>query len=212
MAAAVWLRGIFHDYYQLDRTAPVYVTGGLEHDRVGDEHPQLYPAKFKVDFATKNLAQLLETGEIDALYTARAPSTYRPFGDVVRLFDDPKAEETAYFAKTGIFPPMHILCIKRTKFEQSPDVGRHLYAAFSKAQDIAKQRLLDSAALSVMLPWLVEELAYTEKILGTDYWSAGFAANRGALAKIVEYMRDDGLITTDFAPEELFADKELLLT
>jgi 4,5-dihydroxyphthalate decarboxylase len=212
MAAAVWVRGIFQDYYQLDRTAPVYVTGGLEHDRVGDEHPQLYPAKFKVEFATRNLAQLLESGDIDALYTARAPSTYRPFSDVVRLFDDPMAEETAYFAKTGIFPPMHILCVKRSIFEQSPDVGRHLYAAFSKALDIAKQRLLDSAALSVMLPWLVEHLTSTEKVLGGNYWSAGFSANRGALAKIVEYMRDDGLIATDFAPEDLFADKELLLT
>ena len=212
MAAAVWVRGIFQDHYGLDRTAPIYVTSGLEHDRVGDEHPQFYPAKFKIEFAAKNLAHLLETEEIDALYTARAPSTYRLNGDVVRLFDDPMAEETAYFAKTGLFPPMHILCVKRPVFEQSPGIGRYLYAAFSKAQDIARQRLLDSAALSVMLPWLVEHLAGTEKVLGANYWAAGFAANRGALAKIIEYMRDDGLITADFAPEELFADKELLLT
>jgi 4,5-dihydroxyphthalate decarboxylase len=212
MAAAVWLRGIFQDYYHLDRTAPIYVTGGLEHDRVGDEHPQFYPAKFKIEFAAKNLAHLLEAGKIDALYTARAPSTYRPSGDVMRLFDAPMAEEGAYFAKTGIFPPMHILCVKRAIFEQSPGIGRDLYTAFSKAQAIARQRLLDSAALSVMLPWLVEHLSSTEKILGADYWAAGFAANRGALAKIVDYMRDDGLITTGFTPEELFADKELLLT
>jgi len=212
MAAAVWVRGIFHDHYNLDRTAPIYVTGGLEHDRVGDEHPQFYPSKFKIEFAAKNLARLLETGEIDALYTARAPSTYRPSGDVVRLFADPMAEEKAYFAKSGIFPPMHILCVKRAIFEQSPGIGRHLYAAFSKAQDVARQRLLDAAALSVMLPWLVEHLASTEKILGSEYWAAGFAANRRALAKIVDYMRGDGLIATDFTPEELFADKELLLT
>jgi 4,5-dihydroxyphthalate decarboxylase len=212
MAAAVWLRGIFQELYDLDRAAPIYVTGGLEHDRVGDEHPQFYPAKFKIEFAAKNLAYLLETGEIDALYTARAPSTYHSTSDVVRLFADPMAEETAYFAKTGIFPPMHILCVKRLVFEQSPDIGRYLYAAFNKAQDIARQRLLDSAALSVMLPWLVDHLATTENVLGANYWAAGFAANRGALVKVIEYMRDDGLITTDFAPEELFADKELLLT
>jgi 4,5-dihydroxyphthalate decarboxylase len=212
MAAAVWVRGIFQDHYHLDRTAPIYVTGGLEHDRVGDEHQQFYPAKFKIEFAVKNLAHLLEIGEIDALYTARAPSTYRPSGDVVRMFVDPMAEEMAYFVKTGIFPPMHVLCVKRPVFEQSPNICRYLYAAFSKAQDIARQKLLDSAALSVMLPWLVDHLASTEKVLGPNYWGAGFAANRDALAKIIEYMRDDGLITTNFAPEELFADKELLLT
>lgn len=212
MAAAVWLRGIFQDHYGLDRTAPVYVTGGLEHDRVGDEHPQFYPDKFKFEFAARRLSQLLDEGKIDALYTARAPSTYRPGGDVVRLFDDPKSEETGYFGKTGIFPPMHMLCVKRSVFERSPDIGRHLFAAFSAAQDIARQRLLDSAALSVMLPWLVEHLAETEKTLGANYWSAGFAANRGTLAKIIEYMRDDGLIATNFTPEDLFADKALLLT
>ncbi len=61
-----------------------------------------------------------------------------------------------------------------------------------------------------MLPWLVEHLADTEKTLGANYWSAGFAANRDTLAKIIEYMRDDGLIATNFAPEDLFADKALL--
>jgi 4,5-dihydroxyphthalate decarboxylase len=212
MAAAVWLRGIFQDYYDLDRTAPVYVTGGLEHARVGDEHPQVYPEKFRIEYATQSLAQMLETGEIDALYTARAPTTFRPGGSVVRLFDDPKREDMAYFGKSGIFPPMHILCVKRSVFERAPDIGRHLFAAFRQAQEVARARIYDSAALSVMLPWLIEHLFETEKLLGPDYWSAGFRANRQTLAKVIEYMREDDLIATSFAPEDLFDDKDLLLT
>ena len=212
MAAAVWLRGMFQEYYGLDRVAPVYVTGGLEHARVGDEHPQFYPQKFKIEHVTQSLAQALEDGEIDALYTARAPSTFRPDGQVVRLFADPKSEDLSYYRKSGIFPPMHILCIKREVFEAAPDIGHQLFVAFKQAQDVAKQRLFDSAALSVMLPWLVEHLFETEGELGSDYWSSGFRANRNTLAKIIEYMRGDDLISADFVPEDLFEDKHLLTT
>ena len=210
MAAAVWLRGIFEEYYSLDRTAPIYVTGGLEHARVGDEHPQFYPPQFKVERATPSLATMLQTGEIDALYTARGPSTFKPGGDVVRLFDRPQDEDMRYFKRTGIFPPMHIVCVKRSVFERMPDIGPRLFAAFKQAQDVARQRIYDSAALSVMLPWLLEHLLETEKLLGPSYWAAGFAANRATLAKAIEYMRDDGLIATAFTPEDLFDDKSLL--
>jgi 4,5-dihydroxyphthalate decarboxylase len=210
MAAAVWLRGIFQEHYGLDRTAPIYVTGGLEHARVGDEHPQFYPTKFKIERATTSLAAMLETGEIDALYTARAPSSFRPDGNVVRLFDQPQQEDMRYFKRTGIFPPMHIVCVKRSVFERMPDIGQRLFVAFRQAQDVARQRIYDSAALSVMLPWLLEHLLETEKALGPDYWSTGFRANRTTLAKAIEYMRDDGLITSAFTPEDLFDDKTLL--
>lgn len=212
MAAAVWLRGMFQEHYGLDRTAPIYVTGGLEHARVGDEHPQFYPDKFKMERATPSLASMLETGEIDALYTARAPSSFKPGGAVVRLFDNPMAEDLRYFKRSGIFPPMHIVCVKRSIYEKTPDIGQWLFSAFRQAQDVARERIYDSAALSVMLPWLVEHLFETERLLGPNYWSAGFQSNRATLAKFLEYMRDDGLISTPFTPEDLFADKRLLAT
>lgn len=212
MAAAVWLRGIFQEHYGLDRTAPVYVTGGLEHSRVGDEHPQFYPAKFKVERAEKSLAAMLAAGEIDALYTARAPSCFTPGGPVARLFEQPQAEDLRYFRRTGIFPPMHILCVKRAVFERTPDITGNLYAAFKEAQQVARERIYDSAALSVMLPWLVEHLFETERLLGSDYWSAGFGANRVTLAKAIEYMLDDGLIAKAITPEDMFDDKSLLRT
>jgi len=203
---------VFEEYHGLDRTAPVYVTGGLEHARTGDEHPQFYPAKFKVERASPSLASMLETGDIDCLYTARAPSSFKPGGNVVRLFADPQTEEMKYFKRSGIFPPMHVLCLKRSVYERMPDVCQRLFAAFLEAQNVARQRIYDSAALSVMLPWLLEHLLETEEMLGSDYWAAGFARNRGTLAKVIQYMHDDALIATAFAPEDLFEDKKLLLT
>jgi hypothetical protein len=212
MAAAVWLRGMFEDHYGLDRTAPVYVSGGLEEARGGDEHPQYYPQKFRVEHvADKSLAEMLAAGAIDALYTARAPSTW-PSAYVRRLFDQPVAADLDYFRKTGVFPPMHVVALKRPLALRYPDLARNLFEAFAAAQQIAQLKLADSVALSAMLPWLLEHLQFTEQQLGPDYWPVGFAKNKKMLETIIRYMRDDDLITTTLSPEDLFAHTDLLAT
>jgi 4,5-dihydroxyphthalate decarboxylase len=212
MAAAVWLRGIFQDHFGLARTAPIYVAGGLETARSIDEHPQLYPDRFRHEHRNdKSLAVLLAEGEIDALYTARAPSTW-PSSSVRRLFDDPVQVELDYFAKTGIFPPMHLIAIKRAIAESNPDLLAAIFQAFAQAQDVARERLFDSAALSTMLPWQLESVLFTEQRLGKDYWPVGLAKNRAMLEVIIRYMVEDGLISTKFAPEDLFSDAGILTT
>ncbi len=212
MAAAVWLRGIFHDHFDLPRTAPIYVSGGLEAARRGDEHPQIHPDRFVHEQRNDaSLAELLARGEIDALYTARAPSTW-PSPDVRRLFDNPIEVDLAYFAKAHIFPPMHLVAVKRRVAEANPGLLGAVYEAFAEAQLIARERLFDSAALSTVLPWQLESLLQTERMLGKDYWPAGLAKNRAMLEVIVRYMVEDGLIARPFSPEQLFDDPDLLRT
>jgi 4,5-dihydroxyphthalate decarboxylase len=212
MAAAVWLRGIFQDHFGLARTSPIYVAGGLETARRGDEHPQFYPEKFRHEArGDKSLAVLLAEGEIDALYTARAPSTW-PSHSVSRLFKDPMPAELDYFSKTGIFPPMHLVAVKREIAESNPGLMLAIFNAFAQAQTIARARLFDAAALCTMLPWQLESLIFTEQQLGADYWPVGLAKNRDMLEVIIRYMVEDGLIATAFSPEELFSDPDILKT
>jgi 4,5-dihydroxyphthalate decarboxylase len=212
MAAAVWLRGIFQDHFGLPRTSPIYVSGGLEAARRGDEHPQFYPDRFRHEERNdKSLAVLLAEGEIDALYTARAPSTW-PSATVTRLFDDPMQAELDYYSKTKIFPPMHVIAIKRRIADANPGLAMAVFSAFAQAQNIARERLFDSAALSTMLPWQLESLMFTEQRLGRDYWSVGLAKNRATLELVIRYMLEDGLITTAFSADDLFADPEVLKT
>ena len=206
MAAAVWLRGMFEDFYDLPRTAPIYVAGGLDSLRSGDEHPQFYPDQFTCEERLdKSLAVLLAEGEIDAIYTARAPSTWPSAPTVTRLFDDPIPASLDYFDKTGVFPAMHVLAIKRPIAEANPGVVEALYAAFTEAQTVARGRLFEAAALSTMLPWQLESLLFTERKLGSDYWAAGVANNRVMLETIIRYMVEDRLIKTSFKPEDLFS-------
>ncbi|MCX5569028.1 hypothetical protein [Kaistia nematophila] len=212
MAAAVWQRGIFEEHYGLPRTAPIYVTGGLEAPRSGDEHPQYYPDQFTIEHRTdKSLAAMLSTGDIDALYTARAPSTW-PSETVGRLFENPMPVELDYYQRTGIYPPMHILAIKRPIAEANPGVTKALYDAFVAAHAVARAKMYEAAALSTILPWQLEALLDAEAKLGKDYWPAGFARNRAMLEVIIRYLREDALITTDFRPEDLFDGADILAT
>ena len=215
MAAGVWLRGILHDHHGLDRFAPTYVIGGLEEARTGDEHPQVYPEGFDFEFRSDaSLAELLAAGEIDALMTARAPSTW-PAGGVRRLFDDPRPVELDYYRATGIFPAMHVLAVKRPLAEANPGLPMALYDAFVRAQALAREDLFDSTALDTLLPWQLEELLATERDLGPDLWSAGVAANRRMLDQVVDYCLADGLISSRFTVEDLFAgpgDEQILAT
>ena len=205
MAAAVWLRGILHDFHGLDRTSPIYVTAGTEGPRDGDEHPQFLPPGFTVERRTdRGLAQMLADGEIDALYTARAPSTW-PGPGVRRLFPDPRQVELDYHARSAIFPAMHVLAVKRPVAEQAPWLPAALFDAFARAQTVARADVFDSSALDSILPWQLEELLESERLLGADHWSAGLHANRRMLAQVIAYAAADGLISNDLTPDDLFA-------
>jgi 4,5-dihydroxyphthalate decarboxylase len=212
MAAAVWLRGIFHQYHGLDRTSPVYITGGLEAPRLGDEHPQAYPSRFAHERCSdRSLSAMLADGEIDALYTARAPSSY-PSKAVKRMFDDPMQAELEYFERSGIFPAMHLVAIKRSIAESAPGLPIAVFNAFAQAQEIAKGRLADASALSTMLPWQLENLMFAEKRLGSDYWPVGVTKNRSMVETAIRYMVDDGLIEKHFSVEDLFVGADILST
>ena len=76
------------------------------------------------------------------MYTARAPSTWSS-PSVSRLFDAPIEAELDYFTKTGIFPPMHLIAVKRTIAETNPGLMRAIFDAFAQAQKIARERLFD---------------------------------------------------------------------
>ena len=205
MAAAVWLRGILHDFHGLDRTSPIYVTAGPEAPREGDEHPQYLPPGFTVERRSdRGLAQMLADGEIDALYTARAPSTW-PGPGVRRLFAEPRRVELDYHARSGIFPAMHVLAVKRPLADAAPWLPEALYQAFASAQAVARADVFDSSALDSLLPWQLEELLETERLLGEDHWSTGLRANRRMLSQIVAYAAADGLISSEFTPDDLFA-------
>ena len=152
---------------------------------------------------------MLADGEIDALHTARMPSTYSPTGPVRRLFEDYRDVEQQYFRTTGIFPIMHTIVVRRELYERNRWIAQSLQKAFVAAQQRTYDDLYVTAALKAMLPWLTAHVEETRALMGDDYWPYGFAPNRATLDTFLRYHHESGLSMRRLAPEDLFAPEAL---
>ncbi|HTQ01489.1 MAG TPA: ABC transporter substrate-binding protein [Casimicrobiaceae bacterium] len=212
MTAPVWIRGILSEHYGVPVTSVRYLTGG-EEEPGRDEKIELdLPPAIKLEpiGSTQTLSKMLADGEIDALYTARMPSTFQTQPDKVkRLFPDFAAVEKQYFRDTGIFPIMHTVAIRRDVYEANRWVAQSLYKAFVAAQRATYVDLYVTAALKAMLPWLTSHVEEARALMGEDFWPYGFARNRGALATFLRYHHEQGLSKRLLHPEELFAPETM---
>ncbi len=212
MTAPVWIRGILQDEYGVDPAGVEYLTGGEEEPGREEKLKLELPPKIRIGPipAGKTLAKMIAEGEIDALHSARAPSTLQSRPDAVkRLFEDFVEVERAYFRKTRIFPIMHTVVIRRDVYHANPWVAQSLQKAFVAAQRLTYEGLNQSAAQMAMLPWLMAHVEEARREMGDDWWSYGFEANRAVLDTFLRYHHEQGLSGRRLKPEELFAPEAL---
>lgn len=212
MTAPVWIRGILSDHHGVPVDGVTYVTGGEESPGRSEKLKLDLPPSIKVERIgpTQTLARMLAEGEIDALYTARAPSSFKVRdGRVQRLFPDFKPVERDYYRRTGIFPIMHVIAIRRDVYEAHRWVAQSLLKALAAAQAIVYEDFRETAALKTMLPWLIEHVEEAEALMGADFWPYGFERNRAALDTFLRYSFEQGLSRRKLEPEDLFAPETL---
>ena len=212
MTAPVWIRGILADEYAVPLDSVTYATGGLEEPGRTEKLALALPPGIRVEPIGRDetLSAMLTTGAIDALYTARAPSSFRDdSGRVRRLFEDFPAVERAYFRRTGIFPIMHTVVLRRELYERHPWAAQSLYTAFCVAQREAYEDLGQTAALKTMLPWLTAHIEDTRREMGDDFWPYGLPRNRETLATFLRYSHAQGLSPRVLDPADLFAPETL---
>jgi len=208
MTAPVWIRGILSDEYGVPVTSASYFTGGEEEPGRPEKLALNLPPQIRVQpiAATQTLSKALETGEIDALYTARMPSSYRGgSGRVIRLFEDYHSVEYEYYRKTKIFPIMHTIAIRREIYEQHRWVAQSLAKAFGQAQAEVYRDFEETAALRFMLPWLHRHVEETKELMGPDFWPYGLQPNLPTLSTFLRYHHEQGLSRRQLTPQELFA-------
>ena len=212
MTAPVWIRGVLSDEYGVPVDSVTYYTGGEEEPNRDEKLKLDLPSNIKVQSIgpTQTLAQMLATGEIDALYTARMPSTFRTQPDKVkRLFENFVPVEQEYFTRTGIFPIMHTVVIRREIYEKNRWVAQSLYKAFAEAQQETYKDLYETAALKTMLPFLTAHVEETRRVMGDDFWPYGFQKNEKTLETFLRYHFEQGLSKKLLTPKELFAPETL---
>jgi hypothetical protein len=149
-----------------------------------------------------SLSEMLDTGEIAGLIGASVPACFGKNPDVVRLFPDFVEQDKRFYARTGVFPIMHVLAIRKAILRDNPWVARNLFNAFDESRRRSLARLRQPGHFA--LPWLPEHAAAMQETFGGDYFPYGIDENRAALELFLRYAYEQGIAQRQVMPEEIF--------
>jgi 4,5-dihydroxyphthalate decarboxylase len=210
--SGVWAKGILADEYGFKPEASRWVIGGLEYPAAPfDFIPHPHPAEVDVTVApeAKTLNSMLEAGEIDALFSANVPQCVLDGSpNVARLFPDFEPLERDYYRRTGIFPIMHTIVVRKHLLRDRPGLAQRLYRAFSQAKDASADRYRRNRRLyqvQTMVPWMNALVERNGGEFPEDWWPYGISANRAALDAYLRYHHEQGLSARRGRIEDLFA-------
>jgi 4,5-dihydroxyphthalate decarboxylase len=207
MTAAVWIRGhLVHDY-NVDLSNVQWVQGSINSATPHGEPtvmPMHRPISIEINQSSSSLSDLLKAQKIDAIMGTTLPNCIKSDQNIVRLFPDFRNIEKDYFKRTKIFPPMHLVVIKRSTFEKNPFIAQSLFTAFVESKNIALTRMKNLAALRYMLPWLADDLDELDEIFNGDPWPYGLEHNKICIDTLVSYMVEQGIISKSLDWNSLF--------
>jgi 4,5-dihydroxyphthalate decarboxylase len=207
LTANVWARAFLDDDYGVKPADIHWIRGGIEEAGRPEKLAINLPAGVRLDDAPEGatISALLEAGEIDGFIAPRPPKLVeRGHPHIGWLFADPAAVAKDYFKRTGFFPIMHVLGIRRELAERHPWLPGAVLKAFEQAKRLAVEGLADTAATSVTLPFVEETLKDTRVLMGQDFWSYGVAPNRKVLDYFLGQHHAQGLSSRRVAVDELF--------
>lgn len=196
---ALIVKGMLMHAYDLPLADVTWVT--QREERV----PAALPPGIKVERADggKGLEELLLAGEIDALVQPDFPQAWlQGKGTVERLFPDSAREERAYFERTGIFPIMHPLVVKKEILDRAPWVATSLYDAFVQSQRQYQAFMQQPHRLSFAWNPVEEERHF----FGKDPFSQGLRENRHDVAALIGFAEEQGLLSRPLRVDEVFAE------
>jgi len=150
------------------------------------------------------LSEMLLAGDLEAIYSPPRPARYHPKdGPIVRLFPDCRQVEREYFKATGVYPPQHLIVLRRDVWERNKWLARTLTDAF-----IRSNTMFDAAQRNFpyVSPWLDCELEETEALMGADFFQDGYERNRTTIEAFCQQAFDLGITKHRVATEDYFAE------
>lgn len=207
LSANVWIRGILEDDHGVRPADIIWVRGGMNAPGRPEKIKVELPADIRIEEAPagETLNAMLERGEIDGFVGPRAPRCFdEGHPQVGRLFADSIAAAEDYFARTRIFPIMHVLGVRRDLAKKHPWLPGALLKAFSEAKAIAETQLADTSATKATMPFVEDLLARARRLMGPSVWSYGVRGNEATLETFLDYHFRQGLSPRRVALAELF--------
>lgn len=206
----VWMKGVLAEEFGVTPEQCRWVIGGTDHPIPSfDWIPQPVPAGVEVRHTVgdETLGALLEAGEIDALISVDVPrQVLQGSKRIVRLFPDYETVERDYYRRTGIFPMMHIVAVRR-ELAEHPGLADAIFRGFSEAKEIVARQYSDGASkqhMAVMTPWFSELFAENRRLLGDDWWPYGLKKNRKAVDTFLRYGHEQGLTPKLHTSDDIF--------
>jgi 4,5-dihydroxyphthalate decarboxylase len=207
LTAIVWARALLQDDFGVSPADVAWVRGGIDTPGRPEKIKLELPADVRVEAAPagRTITEMLMDGEIDAFIAPRPPgpaALARP--EVGWLFEDPTAAAKDYYRRTGVFPIMHVVGIRKELAARHPWLPGAVFKAFGQAKAMALEALADTSATKVTLPFVEEQLKAARETLGPDYWSYGVEPARKTLETFVRHHHTQGLSPRLVPVEELF--------
>ena len=210
--AGVYSRGMLKDEFGVGLDEVEWIQGGVnEPGRVEKVALQL-PESIRYHGVTdRSLQDMLLDGEIDAIFTADNP-TLVVAGDprIRQIYQEPAALEKDYFARTGVYPIMHLIALRKDFVEAHPWVPMNLFNAFEAAKNAAVEEMWDTGASMLPVPWYQWQMREAEQLMGWDhltgdYWPYGVEKNRTTLETFLRWCHEQGVTSRRLEVDEMFA-------
>jgi 4,5-dihydroxyphthalate decarboxylase len=204
--AGIYVRGFLAEEYGVDLKSIRWLQAGVDEagraEKVSLQLPEGYRYASRPD---TTLSAMLESGEVDAVISAKVPlGVARAGGKVARLFPDYRREEARLFAANGVFPIMHLITLRREVYEQYPWIAMNLCKAFEEAKRRCLKLIADYTCSRLPLPWgaaMVDEIVSG---YGEDPYPYGIDASRVTLDAFCRYAHLQGVTASRMTIDQLF--------
>lgn len=205
-SAAVYMRGWMHNECGVKLTDVHWYQAGANSPGRAEKVELNLPEGMQLTrVADKSLSEMLASGEIDCAIIARPPTCFlEDHPDVERLFPNYLEMEEEYFARTKVWPIMHIIAVQKHIIDENPWVARNLLNAFQESKRRSLERLFDPAVSRYPLAWLPTYARKMRDMFGSDPFPYGIEENRATWEQMLLYTYQQGIAHRHMTPEEIF--------
>ena len=197
--AGIYVRGMLQHEFGVDLKSIQWVQAGVREPGRAEKVQLKLPEGLRLTpMPDKSLASMLASGEIDAAISARNPGGKQLLKNSMEL-------EEAYFRKTGIFPIMHVIALRKSSYVANRWIAMNLCEAFEAAKRASLARVSEIGVSQAPLPWLPDQAPRWKEKAGEDLWPYGVEPNRKTLEAYLQYAHEQGVTHRRLSVDELFA-------
>lgn len=208
LTAIVWARSILQDDHGVRPEDVTWVRGGISTPGRAEKIALQLPSGIRLIEAPEGetISNMLDNGELDGFIAPRPPhdGLRPPSSNVGWLFPDPTLAAKDYFRRRGVFPIMHLAGVRKELAAEHPWLPSALFKAFQQAKAVCHERLADTSATKVTLPFVEEQLKSARDLMGEDYWPYGIESSWRTLDTFLMHHHSQGLSRRLVSIDELF--------